>query len=63
MRLSSTFDPSADLVLYEGNCLDLLRQVPDGLVKLVVTSPPYNPGEPDWNYCRDAQEYVGQALW
>lgn len=44
--VSSEFDLSADLVLYEGNCLDLLSQIPDKFVKLVVTSPPYNLGKP-----------------
>ena len=39
------FDPQADFVLYEGDCLDLLSTIPDGLVKLIVTSPPYNLGK------------------
>jgi len=46
IRVSSAFDPAADLVLYEGDCLDLLAQIPDGFVQLVVTSPPYNLGKP-----------------
>lgn len=39
---ASDFDPLADLVLFEGDCLDLLQKVPDNFVKLIVTSPPYN---------------------
>lgn len=31
-----------DLTVEIGNCLDLLKNVPDKSVKLVVTSPPYN---------------------
>lgn len=46
LRLVSTYSPEADLVLYEGDCLELLATLPDGLVKLVVTSPPYNLGKP-----------------
>ena len=46
VRLASEFDPTADFVLYEGDCLDLLPQVPAGMAKLVVTSPPYNLGKP-----------------
>jgi len=43
--LTSHFDQSSDFVLHEGDALDLLRTVPDSLVKLVVTSPPYNIGK------------------
>ncbi|TVL99878.1 MAG: site-specific DNA-methyltransferase [Candidatus Brocadia sp. WS118] len=45
VKIASEFDPSADLVLYQGNCLDLLFHVPDNFIKLVVTSPPYNLGK------------------
>jgi adenine-specific DNA-methyltransferase len=33
------------LRLYEGDCLDYLRRLPDALVSLTVTSPPYNIGK------------------
>ncbi|HOA53319.1 MAG TPA: hypothetical protein PKI05_13780, partial [Thermogutta sp.] len=46
VKIAAEFDPTADFVLYEGNCLDLLPRIPDGFVKLVVTSPPYNLGKP-----------------
>ena len=46
IRFASKFDPTADFVLYPGDCRDLLRQMPDQFVKLVVTSPPYNLGKP-----------------
>lgn len=45
VRIVSEFDPTADLVLFAGDCLDLLRQMPGDAVKLVVTSPPYNLGK------------------
>lgn len=45
MRIAADFDPEADLVFYEGDCLRLLTQIPDGSVRLVVTSPPYNLGK------------------
>jgi len=44
--VTPTFDRDADLVLFEGDCLRLLPGIPDGLVRLVVTSPPYNLGKP-----------------
>lgn len=59
IRIESNFDKNADLVLYEGNCLDLLSQIPDGLSKLVVTSPPYNLGK-DYEDKLKLDEYVKQ---
>jgi adenine-specific DNA-methyltransferase len=46
VKLSENFDSKADCVLYEGDCLNLLKQIPDKFVQLVVTSPPYNLGKP-----------------
>ncbi|MCJ7645595.1 site-specific DNA-methyltransferase [bacterium] len=31
--------------IYFGDCMELLKQIPDGVVSLVVTSPPYNIGK------------------
>jgi adenine-specific DNA-methyltransferase len=39
------FRGEADAVLYPGDCLHLLKQIPDRSVQLVVTSPPYNIGK------------------
>ncbi len=46
LRVASHFDPSADVVLFHGDCLAFLKQLPAGFVDLVVTSPPYNLGKP-----------------
>lgn len=43
--LSSTYTSQADVVLFQGSCLDLLASIPSGSVHLVVTSPPYNIGK------------------
>lgn len=59
VRVASTFDQAADLVLFEGDCLDLLSQVPDGFVQLVVTSPPYNLGKP-YETNLELEEYLAQ---
>lgn len=45
VSLSSVFDHTADFVLFEGDCLELLPTIPDGTAKVVVTSPPYNLGK------------------
>lgn len=59
VRTVSQFNPDADLVLYEGDCLDLLPHIPSGFVKLVVTSPPYNLGKP-YERRLDLDEYLLQ---
>lgn len=59
VKITSSFDPAADFVLFEGDCIDLLSQVPDGFVKLVVTSPPYNLGKP-YESRLDIDEYLAQ---
>jgi len=45
IQISPQFNREADYVLFEGDCLDLIRQIPDNFVKLIVTSPPYNIGK------------------
>lgn len=40
--------PSAaqgDAFIYEGDCLELMKKLPDGIVSLTITSPPYNIGK------------------
>jgi adenine-specific DNA-methyltransferase len=39
------FDADARIVVFEGDCLELLSQVPDRSMQLIVTSPPYNLGK------------------
>ncbi len=45
VSVSKNFDPESSIVLYQGDCLGLLKQIPDGTIQLVVTSPPYNLGK------------------
>ena len=45
VRISPTYDSEADVVLFQGDCAELLPAIPDGSVSLVVTSPPYNLGK------------------
>ena len=46
MNIHASFDPDAEVVIYPGDCLDLLADIPSESVDLVVTSPPYNLGKP-----------------
>lgn len=59
VKIFSEFDRTADYVLFEGDCLDLLVQIPDRFVKLVVTSPPYNLGK-SYETRLDLNEYLSQ---
>jgi adenine-specific DNA-methyltransferase len=45
LAYSEHFDSAANAIIYEGSCLGLLGEVPDGSTQLVVTSPPYNIGK------------------
>jgi len=45
MEIADKFGPSEQIVVYSGDCLDLLRSIPDRSIHLVVTSPPYNLGK------------------
>jgi adenine-specific DNA-methyltransferase len=45
MKITGCFDPDADAIIYEGDCLDLISRTPPEFVQLIVTSPPYNIGK------------------
>jgi len=45
LKIKGTWDNEADLCLYQGDCLDLLKSIPDSQMQLVITSPPYNIGK------------------
>ncbi len=43
--IADTFALTETIVAYPGDCLDLLRTIPDASMQLIVTSPPYNIGK------------------
>lgn len=45
INISNEFSLSEDAVIHPGNCLDLLKTIPDKSIQLIVTSPPYNVGK------------------
>ncbi len=45
MKVCSDYSSQNQIVLFHGDCLDLLKTIPDGSLQLVVTSPPYNIGK------------------
>lgn len=46
IKLARNLDLDSDVILYQGDCLQLLRNLPSGMASLIVTSPPYNIGKP-----------------
>lgn len=55
--LADSFHLEADAVLFSGDCLRLLEQIPDRSIQLVVTSPPYNIGK-EYEKKRQLHEYL-----
>ncbi len=45
IKITNYFNDQSDAVLYQGDCLQLLQDIPDNNIRLVVTSPPYNLGK------------------
>lgn len=43
--ISEEFSPSESIVVHPGDCLTLLKSIPDKSMQLIVTSPPYNIGK------------------
>lgn len=44
-KIAGEFFKSERIVVYHGDCLDLLSTIPDESLQLIVTSPPYNIGK------------------
>ena len=45
ITVSDTYNTDVDVVLIDGDCSDLLKDIPSSSVNLVITSPPYNIGK------------------
>jgi len=58
-KISPRFTPEAHAVVFEGDCREMLGQVPDGAIQLVVTSPPYNLGK-EYESRLNLNDYVAQ---
>lgn len=44
-HIATSFNPAAKIVIAPGDCGDTLCRLPEGLAKLIITSPPYNLGK------------------
>ena len=47
-----------DIQLMQGDCLELMKGIPDGSVDLVVIDPPYNIGKAQWDKWNTVNKYV-----
>lgn len=45
MTITNYFSSSERIIVYTGDCLNLLKTIPDNTLQLIVTSPPYNIGK------------------
>jgi len=45
LGIGAHYRPSLSATLFEGDRLDLIREIPDSAARLIVTSPPYNIGK------------------
>jgi adenine-specific DNA-methyltransferase len=57
VEIADVFAPKNEIVVVPGDCLASLKTLPDGLVKLIVSSPPYNLGK-DYENARALDEYL-----
>jgi adenine-specific DNA-methyltransferase len=58
-EIVSSFGSDERIVLYPGDCLDLLRSCEDEVFQLVITSPPYNIGK-EYEERLDIDVYIEQ---
>jgi len=45
ISVSDTYNTDVDVVLFDGDCSELLKSIPSDSVDLIITSPPYNIGK------------------
>lgn len=45
LKIADEFAPSESVIVYPGDCLAFLKNIPDESLQLIVTSPPYNIGK------------------
>ena len=59
LNVFHSYTPDADVVLFEGDRLDLMRSLPEKSVNLVITSPPYNIGK-EYEKRKDLSTYLDE---
>ena len=41
-RIYQNYNTNADIVFHNGDTMKFIKSLPSGLIKLIITSPPYN---------------------
>lgn len=59
LKVQKTYSPENEVTIFEGDCLDFLATMPDGVADLIVTSPPYNIGK-EYEKKLDLKVYIKQ---
>jgi len=50
--------------LYKGDCLEIMKIIPDKSVDLIIADPPYNIGKADWDKWKTKEDYIEWCgLW
>jgi DNA modification methylase len=60
LRIDNKYNTQANIVLHNGDALEFIQTIPDNLVKLVITSPPYNVGKKYENRSSIEEYLAGQ---
>ncbi|MFX1498444.1 MAG: DNA-methyltransferase [Promethearchaeota archaeon] len=55
--ISKEFDVNEKIVLHQGLTYDFLKNLPSKLIRLIITSPPYNLGK-DYEIKKDLEDYL-----
>jgi adenine-specific DNA-methyltransferase len=59
MEIVNRFNKQERIVVYPGDCIDLLKTIPDNSMQLIVTSPPYNIGK-EYEKKLELDQYINQ---
>jgi len=59
MEITTIFSVQNRITVYNGDCLEFMKTIPDNSIQLIVTSPPYNIGKP-YEKKLKLEEYIKQ---
>ena len=60
MEIKEQFSCNNEITIYKGDCLELLRKIPDNYCDLIITSPPYCIGKAYENIHDDINTFIKQ---
>jgi adenine-specific DNA-methyltransferase len=59
LRINSKFNTNNIATIFNGDCLEFLKKIPDNSIQLIITSPPYNIGK-EYESKLDIKSYRNQ---